>query len=167
MNIFNYKKRNIFSIGPHLLGLMFLLIGIFIALSPYIIKDDNSDEKAFLVGGIAIVFGLVVLLSFSGVLIDFNNKKYKDYYSLAGIKLGQWKDLPQVRAIKLVSDKFKASGISNGVNPALSGNVEVHRLFLYSQAPKPFIGLEYPDKESALSDAKVLSEKLNIILAVA
>lgn len=166
MNTYNFKKRNFFTLSPHLLGLLFLGIGLFILISPYVMQSDNSTTKVLMVGGSNVVFGLLVVFSYGGTQIDFTTQKYVDYYSLAGFQFGKAKNLPAIRLVKAMTIKKHVTMVSNGVNPSLSGNVYVHVLFLYAASTTPFFVFEYPNKNKCLEDAKYLSEHLKAKLEV-
>lgn len=58
------------------------------------------------------ILGLVILLitgislsGYYGIQIDYNHKKYKQFLSLLGIKIGRWKPLPQIEKIVLTPQK--------------------------------------------------------------
>ncbi|QCR21634.1 hypothetical protein [Pontibacter sp. SGAir0037] len=59
MNYFNFKRRSLFS-GPHLLGFLFIAVGIFSIVSPAIFANDTSFERALVVGAVAAIFGAMI-----------------------------------------------------------------------------------------------------------
>jgi hypothetical protein len=69
MNKFNFKKRNLIS-GPHLLGPVLIIAGLFALVSPEFLKSGSSMEKILGVGVGAIIIGLGIISSYSGTLID-------------------------------------------------------------------------------------------------
>lgn len=158
---YNYKRRNLFSAGPHLLGLIFIATGIFTLISPYLMQSDASAEKVFIAGGSFILFGTMVIFSYSGTVIDFTNKRYREYYFFCGMKFGSWQTLPEVNKIKVLSEKFKATSMPNGINPAFSGEVTAYKALLYSPQSKPFLTFTFEGKEQAIKEGKILAGYLN------
>ena len=164
MKTYNHKRRNLFSIGSHLLGIIFISVGLFTIVSPVLIDSDNSISKALFVGAGFTFFGLAVVFSYGGTFINFESKKFKDYYSLCGIQMGQWQDLSEVKKVIVISDKYKGTSISNGINPSISGEIWIYKALLYSKYPKPIFSFEYFSKERTLVEAKVLAENFNAVL---
>ncbi len=160
MENFNYKKRNFFSLSPHLLGLIFLAVGIFTLLSPAFMESKNSFLKSLSVGGCSVVFGLMVVFSYGGTLINFTQKKYQVYYSFCGFKSGGWKTLPEIQSIKAISVTSLATSMSNGVNPTMTGNVTHYKLFLFASSAQPVLVFDYSNKDAAIADAKLLASEL-------
>ena len=68
MNNFNFKRRNLVS-GPHLLGSLLIMAGLFALVSPVFIKNESSMERVLGVGVGAIILGLVIVSSYGGTLI--------------------------------------------------------------------------------------------------
>jgi hypothetical protein len=157
---YNFKSRSFFSIGPHLLGLIFIAVGFFTLVSPLFMPGDNSVNKAILVGSAAIVFGGMVITSYSGTLLDFKNNRYKTYYAWVGYKVGQWKPLPAVQLVKVFPYTFKGDMTPNGVNPTATIQFTRYIVAIYSDQPKPVVTLEYDNKNAALEGAIIISESL-------
>ncbi|MDB5273854.1 MAG: hypothetical protein JWO58_2221 [Chitinophagaceae bacterium] len=161
---YNITNRSFFSIGPHLLGLIFIAIGMFTIASPLFMPGDNSILKAVLAGTAAVVFGLMVIASYSGTLFDFVEKRYKKYYSLSGFQIGQWEPLPVVRLIKVFPYTFRVTTTSNGINPSANLRVTRYNMALYTHQHKPFMVFEHDNMDRTMKDAKVLSEQLKVVL---
>jgi len=164
MKKFNYKKRNFFSLSPHLLGLIFLVVGVFIMISPAFIESENSLLKSLSVGGASAVFGLMVVFSYSGTLIDFTEEKFQVYYAFCGFKTGAWKMLPEIQAVKVISTTSRMTSMSNGVNPSMTGKVTDYKIFLFASAPQPVLIFDYSDKDAAIANAKILASTLKASL---
>lgn len=161
---YDFKKRSFFSIGPHLLGLIFIAAGFFTLVSPLFMPGDNSTTKAFIVGATSIVFGGMVITSYPGTFFDFENKRYKTYYALVGYKFGPWKTLPTVKLVKVFPYTFKGSMTPNGVNPTPTIQVTKYIVALYGDQPKPVVALEYENKNQALEGSIILSDALKATL---
>jgi hypothetical protein len=157
MSTFNYKKRNFFSLSPHLLGLLFIGVGLFILISPTFIASENSLTKVMLVGSANVLFGLIVVFSYSGVLINFDNKQYQEYYNLCGYKFGELKTLPAILLVKSMAKQHVVTSLSNGVNPTMRGLATAYYVFLYTNRTKPYLVFEYNKKEESERAARELS----------
>ncbi len=161
---YNFKNRSFFSIGPHLLGLIFIAVGFFTLVSPLFMPGDNSVTKAIIVGSTAIVFGGMVITSYSGTFLDFQNKRYKTYYALVGYKFGQWKTLPSIKLVKVFPYTFKGDTMPNGINPSATIQFTRYIVALYSDQPKPVLTLEYENKNTSLEGSIIISDALKATL---
>jgi hypothetical protein len=164
MKIYNHKRRNVISISPHLLGLIFIVVGLFTILSPGFMESDSSIGKAILVGGVSILFGISVVFSYGGTLINFNSYSIKEYYSLCGLKMGNWKKISEIKKVKVVSEQYKFTRSSDGIHPSNSGQVWIYKALLYSSNPKPILTFEFPTKDKTLKEAKILADNFGAVL---
>lgn len=165
MNNFNFKKRNLVS-GPHLLGPVLIIAGLFALLSPLFLESGSSMEKIIGVGVGAIVIGLGIVSSYSGTLIDFTEKRFKEYFSIGGYKFGEWENLPDISTIKVISNSYVITNIPNGISPTFSGKVTDFKIFLYSDVSKPVFSFVYSNKNKAIQKAKKLAYNLNAELVL-
>jgi hypothetical protein len=161
---YNFKNRSFFSIGPHLLGLIFIAVGFFTLVSPLFMPGDNSLAKAIIVGSTAIAFGGMVITSYPGTFLDFQNMRYKTYYALVGYQFGQWKTLPSIKLVKVFPYTFKGSMTPNGVNPTATVQFTKYIVALYADQPKPLLALEYENKNTALEGSIIISDALQATL---
>lgn len=91
-DIIKYSKGATFSgKGPYF-GFLILIIG-FIALF-----------TSIPVGVILVFLGITLILNIQGVLVDYPNKKYKEYRHFLFFKIGSWKEIPSLD--ELVLTKF-------------------------------------------------------------
>lgn len=58
-------------------------------------------EKVLSIGAGALTLGLGIVSSYGGTLIDFTEKRFKEYLSIGGYKFGEWKALPPILTIKI------------------------------------------------------------------
>lgn len=157
MKTFNYKKRNFFTLSPHLLGLLFIAVGIIILISPSFVASDNSWTKIIAVGGANILFGTAVVFSYGGILFNFDSKTYHAYYNLCGYKFGTVKKLPAITLVKSMTKQHMATTISNGVHPTMTGMITINYVFIYAEQTKPFLVLDYSTKEESVKVAHQLA----------
>jgi hypothetical protein len=165
MNKFNFKKRNLVS-GPHLLGPVLIIAGLFALLSPLFLKSESSMEKIIGVGVGAIVIGLGIVSSYSCMLIDFTEKRFKEYFSIGGFKFGEWADLPDISTVKVISNSYVLTNTPNGISPTFSGKVTDFRISLHSDASKPAFSFVYSNKDKAIKKAKKLASNLDAELVL-
>ena len=165
MKNFNFKKRNLVS-GPHLLGTLLIIAGLFALVSPTFVKSGSSMERVLAVGIGALIPGLLIISSYSGTLIDLTQKKFKKYVSIGGYKFGEWMLLPDIIKIKVISNSYLSSNTPNGISPTLSGKVTDFKIRLYSNSNEPVFSFEYSNREEAVKNAKRLAADLNADLVL-
>lgn len=160
MRHFDFKKRSLFS-GPHYLGALLIMAGLIALISPLFFNRLSYTNRVFVLGGFAIIIGLMIISTYSGTLIDFTGKRRKAYWSIGGYKFGQWVDLPKIKIVKVISASYLSTNVPNGISPTLSGKVTEHRLLIYSGAAEPLLSFVYSNKKKALTHAKNLAFNLN------
>lgn len=165
MKEFNFKKRNLVS-GPHILGPLLIVAGLVALVSAVIFKNDVTLVRTLLVGGGAIVLGLLIINSYDGTLIDLRNKRIKTYNSIAGYKLGDWTALPDISLVKVISTSYVRTNVPNGISPTFSGKVTDFKILLYSDDTKPTLAFVYSKKKKAVKQATKLATNLNAELIV-
>ncbi|MFA0962155.1 hypothetical protein AB9P05_10130 [Roseivirga sp. BDSF3-8] len=162
---FNFKKRSLGS-GPHLLGILLILAGLFALASPLFLKSDSSLEKVLAVGIGAVVIGLFIVSLYSGTLIDFTHNRFKEYQSIGGYRFGEWVALPDISCVKVISRSYKSTNTPNGISPTLSGRVTDFKTLIYSDSSEPVLSFEYANKDKAVKHAKQLAADLNADLVL-
>ena len=163
MTDFNFKRRNVFS-GPHLFGTLLIFAGVFAFLSPLLFESYVTLEKTILVGAIFLVIGLMVVLTYGGTMINFTEKRVKEYTSVCGHKFGDWIPLPGIFTVKVISTRYKVTNTPNGISPTLSGSITVFKVLLWSEDQAPEFSFIYTNKERAIHQAKQLAAGLNASL---
>src|SRR5690554_3798894 len=113
MKNYNFKRRSLFS-GPHLLGVIFIAVGLFAIVSPAIFTSGSSLEKSFYVGAVAVILGSIIVSSYGGTEIDFRKNRVKDYFSILGYRFGEWAALPAIKKISAISVNYHATNTPNG-----------------------------------------------------
>ncbi|MGK7394369.1 MAG: hypothetical protein ACNS62_07340 [Candidatus Cyclobacteriaceae bacterium M3_2C_046] len=156
MKYFNFKRRNLLS-GPHLLGPLLIFAGLFSIMSPLFLSSGNALEMVIGIGLGAIILGMVIISSYGGTLIDFTKNRYKEYFSIAGYKLGEWTTLPIILKVKVISTSYMSTNKPNGISPTFSGRVTVFRTFIYSNTATPVFSFMYSDRRKAVRHARTLA----------
>ena len=165
MKNFNYKRRNLAS-GPHIIGLLLTLAGLFALLSPTFLNVGVSSERILVVGIGTMVLGLLIVSSFSGVCIDYAKKRFQEYTSVLGYKFGEWEDLPDISEVKAISVSYMSSNTPNGISPTLSGRVTDYKILIYSTYAQTVLSFEYTKKKQAEENARELATSLNAKLVL-
>ncbi len=160
MKDFNFKKRKLFS-GPHLLGTLLIIAGSFALVSPVFLKSGSSLERVLVVGIGAIIIGLLIAASYGGTLIDFTQKRFKEYVYIGGYKSGEWIALPDISKIKVISASYLSTNMPNGISPTLSVKVTDFKILIYSNSHKPVFSFKYSNMDKAVKHAKRLAADLN------
>lgn len=160
MNKFNFKRRNLVS-GPHLLGLLLIIAGLFALVSPLFIRNESSMERVLGVGVGAILPGLVIVSSYGGTLIDCTGKRFKEYISIGGYKSGEWVTLPLISTVKVISTSYVSRNTPNGISTTFSGKVTDYKTLIYSNASNPVLSFVYSNRDKAVKQAKRLASNLN------
>lgn len=165
MQNFNYKRRSYFS-GPHLVGPILIATGIFALISPTFLESNSSLLKTSMAGIGAICIGIIVVSTYGGTLINFTKKSIKEYFSICGIKFGEWEPIPNISSIKVISASYISTNTPNGISPTLSGKVTDFKILIYSNNTSPICSFTYSKKGIAVQDAKILATNLQSDLEV-
>ena len=123
-------------------------------------------ERVVGVGVGATILGLVIISSYGGTLIDFEEKKSKEYFSIGGYKFGEWTSLPVILTVKVISTSYISTNTPNGISPTLSGKITDFKTLIYSNASKPVLSFNYSKRERAVKTAKHLASKFNADLVL-
>lgn len=165
MNKFNFKKRNLIS-GPHLLGPVLVIAGLFALVSPLFLESESSMEKIIGVGVCAFIIGFGIVTSYSGTLIDFTAKRVKEYFSIGGYKFGEWTSLPVILKVKVISNSYIVTNIPNGISPTFSGKVTDFKTLIYSNSSEPVLSFVYSNMDKAVKNARNIASNLNAELVL-
>lgn len=166
MSKFNYKNRNLIS-GIHLLGTLLLLAGLFAWASPLFLSSSRSLTTVYGVGTGSCLIGLLILFTYSGTAIDFTEKRFQEYISIMGFKLGTWQELPPINMVKVVSRTTLRKNTPNGISPTLSGNVTDHSILLYTDSSQAVFSFSYSNQSKATQQARYLADGVNSELILA
>jgi len=162
MQHFNYKQRSLFN-GPHLLGVLLVLAGLFALLSPLFFQSSTPQSTITAVGVGALVIGGLIISAYQGTRIDLEQKKVKDYFSVAGLVFGQWQALPPVGQVRVIGVTFKSTNTPNAISPTLSGKVTQFKVLLYEPgARKPFDTFIYSKQAAAQAQGKAIAQALQV-----
>ena len=165
MDQFHYQERDLLS-GPHLLGGLLMLAGLFALLSPLLFRGQTTATTSLIVSIVALVLGWIIVSTYRGTSINFAEKTIKEYTSIGGYKTGHWLSMPAVTVVEVVSIRYRSTNTPNGISPTFSGEITEYRVVLFSDKPVPELSFTYSNRERAMSDATCLATSLNIPLEI-
>lgn len=165
MNYFNFKRRKLTS-GPHIIGMLLIVAGSINLVSPVLLNNETAIEKVLAIGLGALILGLIIVLSYSGTLINFATMKAMKYTSVVGFRFGEWEELPSIENINVITKRYRSTNTSNGISPTLSAKVTDFRVYLHSNNVRPELSFIYSNKEEAVNQAQHLASNLNAKLVI-
>ncbi len=147
MGVFHHKNQNQ---GLRLLGGFLLLIGLIALGTPVFLEVDTPFSKFLMASAVPLVFGLFLISTYSGTLIDFGAKKSKAYQSVLWIKFGEWQNLPKIENAELIHYTYLERNTPNGISPTLSREITVYKCVLLAEGRK-FLVFDYPKESQAIA----------------
>lgn len=142
-------------------GGFFSYFGIPLLILGFITLTGISEDIVFLfLALILISVGLILLLAFEGVLIDYPNRKIRHYKDFFLFKIGEWQSIQDYNEIKIFYSKQVKSGGRFNWNATQFVNYKV--CFINSKGNRLFLkNCSGPDEAKILM--KKISIKLNLI----
>ncbi|WP_158846259.1 hypothetical protein [Algibacter sp. L1A34] len=95
-----------------------------------------------------------------GSEIDLASKKYREIYSVMGIKFGVWKDLPDIEYVSVF--KTKENKRVQGMGASANFSNEVYKLNLFYNRNNKIEVYLAEDISNAFENAKYIADVLNI-----
>lgn len=161
MSQFNYKSRQLLK-GQHLIGTLLVLAGVANMVIPLFVESDLTQNQSLLIGAVVIIVGLGIVFTYDGILIDFEQRRVKDYASLCGFKKGEWRALPSTLGIEVMVKEEQSTNTANGISPTLSTLTVTYEVILKNTATqKAETVLSYSKEKQAQQIASVLRNHLN------
>ncbi|WP_339867473.1 hypothetical protein [uncultured Algoriphagus sp.] len=157
---FNYKKRTLWN-GSHLVGISLVSIALIIWITSNFIENETDPFTLYMIVGIFLFLGILSLSTYSGILIEFDRSRFKEYQSVFWFKIGEWKELPKIEHAEFILHSFRATNIPNGITPTLSGEVTIYKCVLLANGTK-FLALDYGREKDAVVAIEEIREALGI-----
>lgn len=152
MNHFHYSiQRN----GIKTAGKVVILMGLIVLAVSFLIEVETPIYKVFMVGGGAVIIGVVMISTSEGTLIDFEANKFKAYQSILWIKFGEWQSLPIIENAELIHYTYTESNFPNGISPTISWNATVYKCVLVVGGKK-FMVFDYLKDTDAISALDII-----------
>ncbi|MEM9299852.1 MAG: hypothetical protein AAGA64_15925 [Bacteroidota bacterium] len=163
MDYYNFQNRN-FSSGPHLLGAIMIFAGLFVLTTPYFLVITTQVSRVYWLSGGTLSIGLMITSSYKGALINFKNRKFKEYTAFLGCKFGKWNSLPQLAGLKLTVKESMSTNVANGISPTWSGKAKFYNLVLLDNDRKPEFTFTFTSKKKAEKHGQILVSGLYLAI---
>lgn len=147
--------------GPRLLGLILIAAGALVLIVPFFVVVGTDPQKIGLVGGGALIIGLIMVSIYSGTLLDFDKRRYKEYQCIFWIKLGTWQELPTIERAELLLHSYRNKNTPNGITPTLVQDVTIYKCVLLANGTK-FIALDFAKEKDAVAALERIKRGLDI-----
>lgn len=147
--------------GPRLLGLILIAAGALVLIVPFFFVVGTDPQKIGLVGGGALIIGLIMVSIYSGTLLDFDKRRYKEYQCIFWIKLGTWQELPTIERAELLLHSYRNKNTPNGITPTLVQDVTIYKCVLLANGTK-FIALDFAKEKDAVAALERIKRGLDI-----
>jgi len=108
-------------------------------------------------GLIALIIGISALTYSSGLEIDVENSRYRNYSKILGYNLGEWKHLPPVKYVSVV--RYISSDADSGESDSSDYQ---YKLILAVDDHKRVVKLTSLEKEKAIEEALKIGEKFDL-----
>ncbi len=162
MQYFKYRSKNDGTKGPRTLGQIILASGLIVILVPLFADLDTEHLKIALVGGGALLIGIILSSLNSGTLFDFQSRKFKEYQRILWFESGEWEALPEIDQVELIQHTFRTSFIPNGITPTMNGQVTNYKIVLLADGTK-FLALDFSREKDAISALEEIKNALRLL----
>ena len=149
-DMFSQKTERFFPAGLIFGGGMMILIGAVVLVIESIL------------GILILLVGVCIVFLHYGLLIDFKENKYKEYWGLMGLKFGKWQNLPPIAYISLTKSRYSQQIGLRAANTTLKGFLYRGNLRINEQ--ESIMVIQSPRKDKVLGRLKQLAKKLNLQL---
>ncbi|MEN2280689.1 hypothetical protein AAGF08_01025 [Algoriphagus sp. SE2] len=161
MSLFNHKNESSGINGARLLGLILIPAGILVLLVPFFFEVTTDPQKIGMVGGGSFLVGIFMVSIYSGTLIDFDKRLFKEYQSILWFKIGEWQELPKIEKAELILHSFRSTNTPNGISPTLSQNITIYKCVLLANGTK-FLAFDFNKEKDAVFALEKIKKDLGI-----
>jgi hypothetical protein len=149
-NVIDFKTSNYFTGMPYVLGLILSPIGFFLLFSPQ-----------FIVGGILLIAGIIILTTHYRLSINRHEKRYTEYIFLLGMKTGM-----ETKTFSIIEYLFmKKVRVSQTLNSRASTRtiqkVQYDGFLKFSEDDKVHL-MTYESKETLQKKLRKIASELNL-----
>ena len=111
-------------------------------------------------GIIVVLAGILIVFLHYGILIDFEESRYKEFLGLLGLKFGKWENLPHLEYISLTKSRYSQKVGLRAANTTLEGVLYKGNLRINDQ--ERILVIQSPGKDKVLKKLKYLAKKLDL-----
>ncbi|MDN3203926.1 hypothetical protein [Algoriphagus sediminis] len=158
MKFFEYKNYHFWSDGLKVGGAVLVLGGSIVLIAPFLFPVEQS-VKSIALGAGAISIGVILLGSYSGILFDFSNKRWKHYQRWAGISFGDWEPIPEVKKLDMIHHEVERSNIPNGIHPTITSRYKSYKCVIFMEGQQPLV-LDFRNEKKAIKAMELFSDEL-------
>ncbi len=160
--ILNHNLGKLFPPAMRTAGWFFIFLGtytIFISIS------ESSIPMG--IGGILLfLIGFFIAITPHGILINIEQKKYKNYTTIFGYKQGSWKPYSEYPFITLIQNNESTMAFSRSNRSAVTSSYLFYDICLLDHSHRTKLLVKrLKNKEEAVDIIKELSKLLDLTLA--
>ena len=148
--IYSQKTERFFPAGLIFGGIIMIFIGTGVLIFKSIF------------GVVILLAGISIVFLHYGLLIDFEERKYKEYWGLLGLKFGKWTHLPPLDYISLTKSGFTQEIGLRAANTTLKGFLYKGNLRINEH--ERILVIQSRNKDKVLKHLMHLAKKLDLKL---
>ncbi|MGI9544910.1 MAG: hypothetical protein ACR2MX_16735 [Cyclobacteriaceae bacterium] len=148
-HIFHSQLEAYFPTSLIYFGYLLCPAGIFVAFT-----------TNYFLGAVLILVGIFLVTAHYGILIDIDQKRYKEYWGAIGFKNGSWKVLAEIDYIYVNKKNYTEVRGSRGTSSKF--HFTIYRAFLKSNGEEGIEVAQSKDQEKVLGKAKKLGTQLEL-----
>jgi len=156
--MYQRKLKSIFPPGSKLSAALILIIGI-----TAVYYGTQGDTGYLLIGLTITLVSIYMIAAVKGIIIDFDNRRYKNYWGLLGLKFGSWENLPEIEAVRFTKFREGSSYHRQGSASILRGKEKYSAYLMYHDSRRKIVA-SVEDEFRAEEDARYLADQLNVPL---
>ena len=110
-------------------------------------------------GLIALVVGAALYFATVGIQIDFEKKLHREFFGLAGYKIGKWSSLPEIEYVTIFVEHYAQRGSVVTIDKA--DKFSKVKVSLIASETLRFDAGFFNSKEAAMDTGKIMAKRLN------
>ncbi|MCJ8164573.1 hypothetical protein MKJ04_06915 [Pontibacter sp. E15-1] len=142
--------------------LLFVAIGVVMWLSPFFMKQEISFLKSALLGALSLLTGLLFRYSYCGVEIDAAANRFRNYTFVLGVRVGEWKSLPDFKKIRFTTHRVRSRNLSNGTSPTFTSSRTLYKITLVTDPLFRDLAFYLSNRKKAQHDVQLLAAILQL-----
>ncbi len=148
-----------FPLGALIVGAIFLVLGFFAVI------DENP--AGLIIGPIFFIIGFILSFSFKGSRIDYERKRFLNYFSFLGIPFGDWKsynEFPFITVLEIYMRHESGSQAQRMIINSVYHDYLYRVCFLSVDHRQKVLLFETKNKDQAFTVVRDIAEKTEIKL---
>ena len=159
----HYKLGMLFPPAARTAGTVFILIGVYMIIYPFISEIDLNVFGGFL----PLLIGIFMVSSTNGVLLDIENRTFKNYTNIFGFKQGSWKSMDPYPYITLLRHQVSTYAHSKSNRTAQTSSDLYYDIYLIDASKRHKIHIQRTkDQEEAKESIRQLADLLDVEIIV-